>query len=305
MYQDCACAHAVLVPTEPSIEVLAAIRSQCGALQRVFLPDELWAQFESWHKNPDSIALHRSVLLLALERGHLGAVTSPIHRYLLENGSVRPEARQQYLKDLRERWMYYTSPVERHTKSRIFRGRIAELQCAEWLETREWVITGLEALREGPDIEATAPDASSAAFEVKFIGTEDNDFDMIVRSIAGEPAGGSVSAYAPINYLLFRVYEAAKQLGQVTRRRIAVVIIEDLTWWRFELQLQNNWLDWNHPKFLAAETDWEEFLKQQNRYPALLSELASVVAGLDAVWIVSQSSAFQFELKYQVSTPSA
>lgn len=61
------------------------------------------------------------MVLLALERGHLDRITSPVHRYL---------------------------------KSRIFRGRLTELQCAEWLEAQGWVIEGLEALRQGPDIEA-------------------------------------------------------------------------------------------------------------------------------------------------------
>ncbi|MGH2373902.1 MAG: hypothetical protein ACRDIC_10620 [bacterium] len=57
---------------------------------------------------------------------------------------------------------------------------------------------------------------------------------MLLKGIAGEPAGGFVSAYA---------YEAARQLAQVTRRRVAVAIIEDLTWWRFKLQLQGKWID--------------------------------------------------------------
>jgi hypothetical protein len=160
---------------------------------------------------------------------------------------------------------------------RIFRSREAELQCAEWLEAQGWRVTGLEALRPGPDIEATAPDGSDGVFEVKFIGTEDEDFSTIVQSIAGELAGGPVSAYAGINYLLLRIYQAASQFGDNTRRQIAVVIVEDLTWWRFEVPLRESRIDWTNPKFLGADPNWDEFLRKQDRYPAFLSEMASKV----------------------------
>ncbi|HSF30987.1 MAG TPA: hypothetical protein VLK82_11020, partial [Candidatus Tectomicrobia bacterium] len=70
------------------------------------------------------------------ERGHLDRVTSAVHRYLMTAGLPRREVRKQYLRDLRERLMYYTDPVERHQKSRIFFGRLAESQCAEWLESQ-------------------------------------------------------------------------------------------------------------------------------------------------------------------------
>lgn len=246
------------------------------------------------------------MVLLALERGHLDRITSPIHRYLIDGGSLRPNVRHQYLKDLRERWMHCVDPIERHRKSRIFHSRLAELQCAEWLEAQGWVIEGLEALREGPDIEAASAEGAAAAFEVKLIGTEDVDFEMILRNIAGEAAGGPVSAYSGINYLLFRVYEAAKQLAGINSRRIAVVIVEDLTWWRFELQLKNRWIDWSSPKFVGQDSAWEAFLKElQGRYPDLMSEMPSVVRGLDAVWIVRQSEGYRFRLEYEVAIRSA
>jgi len=50
--------------------------------------------------------------------------------------------------------MFYEDPLERHQKSRIFNGLVVELQFAEWLETLGWTIVGLEAFRDGPDIEA-------------------------------------------------------------------------------------------------------------------------------------------------------
>jgi hypothetical protein len=168
------------------------------------------------------------------------------------------------------------------------------------------VIGGLEALRQGPDIEATTVDGVAATFEVKFIGSEDEDFGMILRSIAGAPAAGPVSAYSGINYLLFRLYEAAKQLAGINSRRIAIVIIEDLTWWRFELQLKNGWIDWSSPRFIGQDSDWEAFLKEQGgRYPDLMTEVPSVVRGLDVAWIVRQSDGYRLQLEHEAAIRSA
>ncbi len=70
-----------------------------------------------------------------------------------------------------------------------------------------------------------------------------------------------MSLYSAVNYLLFRTFEAGRQLQAVgERRRIAAIVIEDLTWWRFELQLKNNWLDWHRPVFLCADAEAVERL---------------------------------------------
>lgn len=303
--EPCPCLLPMQDSGETSIDILAATRKVCPALHAVFLPDSVWPDFQNWHIQSDKVAFHSSVLLLALERGHLSRVTSPIHRYLVHSGSVRPEVRQQYLKDLRERWMLYADPIERHRKSRIFRSRVAELQFAEWLETRAGAVTGLEALREGPDIEVTFAEGSVTAFEVKFLGGEDEDFRMILQSVAGLPAGGPVSPYAAINYLLFRAYEAAKQFSITSVNRSVVLIVEDLTWWRFRIQLSNRWIDWANPRFIGQDPTWDEFLKeQQKRYPGLPSDVAATLREVDAVWIVRETYGYQFQLEYKVDRRS-
>jgi len=204
--------------------------------------------------------------------------------------------------DLRERWMQYADPIERHRKSRIFRGRLSELQCAEWLETQGRIIRGLEALGGGPDIETTSSEGTTTAFEVKFIGSEDDDFEMILGSVAGQPAGGPVSPYAAINYLLFRAYEAAKQLAEVNGERIAIVIVEDLTWWRFESQLKHSWIDWKNPHFVGDDSGWGQFMReQQRRYSELPDGVPLALRQIDAVWIVKQSWGFEFNVEYAIA----
>lgn len=285
-----------------SLEVLGTIRETCPTLRHIFLPDAIWRDFKAWHSTPDLVAAHRSMILLALERGHLKRLTSSIHRYLVDGAGVHPNVRDQYLKDLRERWMHYADPLERHHKSRIFMGRITELQVAEWLESRGWTITGLEALGGGPDIEARDPDGNVTAIEVKSIGTEDDDFKMILRSMAGEPAGGVVSPYSAINYLVFRIYEAAKQLSQFDLPRIALVVIGSGYWWRFKMQLEGGWIDWANAAFLDSGPAWQEFIgKQEERYPQLETELGAVVRGIHAVWILKRSSGYEYDLEMKLN----
>jgi len=299
----CSCKTVQAGDDVQSIDVLESIRNGCPALRSVFLPDDTWPDFKAWHAEPDSVAAHRSMLLLALERGHLARLTSPIYRYLVEGGGVRPCVRRQYVNDLRERWMHYPEPLERHQKSRIFTGRVTELQCAEWLEARGWVIAGLEASRMGPDIEARNASGALTAFEVKSIGSEDDDFEMILRSMAEGPSGGAVSAYSGINYLLFRVFEAAKQLAQFDGHRVAVAVIDDLTWWRFERPLENHWIDWENPTFLGHDAAWGMFTKEQEgRYPNLKAELSSVVGGIDAAWILRRSYGYEYHLEHELRT---
>ncbi|MGA2774300.1 MAG: hypothetical protein ABSG26_26230 [Bryobacteraceae bacterium] len=246
----CACMDAVidvddvrdadgLIP----IKDFSEMRDKCPALRQVLLPDSIWQQFRAWHSRPDDVATHCSILLLAFRRGYLNRVTAPIHQYLLSSTGILPDVRKQYVQDLRERWMLDGDPVKRNRLSRTFRGRLVELQFAVWLESRSHKVVGLEATREGPDIETLSPDGVANTFEVKFIGVEDGDFRIFLESIAGSPGGGFVSPYTAMNFLLFRAYEAARQLHAVTGTKTVVVVIDDMTWFRFDMQLRGNWIN--------------------------------------------------------------
>jgi hypothetical protein len=202
--------------------------------------------------------------------------------------------------------MLDSAPNRCNQKSRIFSGKLAELQFAEWLETQSWSVTSLEALGSPTDVVARAPDGSDlAAFEVKLIGVEDGDFAAIVRSIAGQPSSQSVSAYDPVNYLLFRAYEAAKQLQKVEFRRVAAVVIEELTWFRFDLQLEDGWIDWANPQFHTGH-DWEKFLSsQRTRYPDLPEDLGITLHSVDALWILKWKEGYSFSREYVIPLASA
>lgn len=179
----------------------------------------------------------------------------------------------------------------------MFMGRVVELQVAEWLQDQGWVVTGLEALREGPDIEADAPGplAGAAAFEIKFIGAEDADLNQIVKAIAGDPATESVSPYAASNYLLFKAFEASKQFANTSGRRIRVLVIDDLAWWRFEIVVANDWIDWSAPSFLEADESWTGFLRTQlEKHTDLRAGLRRQLGSLHEVWLLRRGSGYAY-----------
>ncbi len=125
----------------------------------------------------------------------------------------------------------------------MFYGHLVELQFAAWLEEQGYTISGLEATDEkSHDIEAVYPAGVSGAFEVKFIGSQDADFEMQLKSVAGKPSWDTVSPYQAINYLAFRAYEAAKQLQENGTHRTAVLVADSLNR-RFEPQLKNAWIN--------------------------------------------------------------
>jgi hypothetical protein len=244
---------------------------------------------------------HKSALLEAYRYGYLNRATSPIHRYLLTAGALRSDAREQYIKDLQERWLLFQEPLERHQKWKAFHGRLAELQFAGWLEEeKSYEITGLEALRKGPDIEAVLQGRRST-FEVKFIGSENADFRMLVKSLEGTPNWDWVSVSAPGNYLVFRVYEAAKQLEHAEGKRTAVLIIDDLAWRRLACPLKHGEIEWSNAGFVPSDGRWNEFVTlQYKKYPGLPDDIAETIRSVHSIWILRQSSELEFCLKHEI-----
>lgn len=201
-------------------------------------------------------------------------------------------------KILKRNGCFHEDPVSRHRKWRTFQGRLAELRCAIWLEQESYKIVGLEATRHrdarGPDIEAVSQRGCRVAFEVKFIGQEDWDFDLVNKSIAGLTSVVPISPYAATNYLLFRAYEAAHQLQMMRTRKIVVLIVDDMTWYRFQRPLEMGWINWQRPTLFEQDSAWPKLRKLGERYPGFPSDLAHVLKAAD-VWILRHSS--QFELR--------
>lgn len=284
------------------LEELTALRQRCLALREIFLPDEIWPHFREWHALPDDVAAHSSIVLLAYRRGYLPRLTAPVHHYLTSSDGILPCVSKQYLTDLREKWMFSADPLERNRLCRTFQGRLVELQFALRLESQSHKIVGLEAIRKGPDIETLSNQQGATAFEVKFLGVEDGDFRVLLNSMSGHPAGRALSPYMSINYMLLRLYEAARQLRKAIGRKTAVIVIDELSWFRFDMQIKDNWVDWRNPGVIGLdENNWRPLLALLRDASDLPSGLGPTIRELDSVQIFTLDSAFEFRLKKEVN----
>lgn len=101
-----------------------------------------------------------------------------------------------------------------------------------------------------------------------------------------------------MNYLLYRVYESAKQLKRSdATTRIALIVIDGLTSYTFGIQLKEGWIDWKNQTFMDV---YDPFIEdQRGKIPNLDAELKSALACLDDVWILERSNGNQLVKVFQ------
>jgi len=299
---SCSCSQARLSDGQPLVEAFDQVRTGCPALNLLLAPDEVWQTVVADASGPLDKAHHCSCLLLAYDRGFLERITSPVHRFLLDGGTLRANLTRQYRRDLQERWLSESDELSRHGKFKMFFGKLVELQIADWLAGKGWPVIGLEALGHDCDIGAQSPEGVPHSIEVKYVGQGIDNFRLVVDALGGGPGTGSLPLYGAINYVLFRTYEAAVGLRRHANPKLAVIVIDAQTWPTLDVPLGNRWLDWDRPAFLQTEEqDWNRFLNEQRvtRYPNIGSELADLVHTLDSVWIVRLDTSYRYSLKYE------
>jgi hypothetical protein len=302
----CCCQTSHPGPETAVLDAFERVRQGCPALRDVLLPDTIWPQVRAQAAAPPAGVGHRSHLFYAFERGHLASVTEPIHRFLLSGRAVREDVSQQYRNDLRERWMLKPTEAERQDRFKSYYGKVVELQVANWLARRGWTVTGLEARGAPADIQAYRCLSRLHSFEVKYLGEMREVFALVVRSlVAGRPIADALPVYAPPNYLLLRVYEAAKRLDRVRRPRIATIVVDERSWHNLVFPLQNRWIDWAAPSFMGNERGWQQFFSSEilPRFPRITEELAEVVRKLDAVWILRLHPEYRFRFEQKIIMP--
>jgi len=91
---------------------------------------------------------------------------------------------------------------------------------------------------------------------VKYLGRDDTDYMAIVESLGSSTVVQTEDLCGAVNYVLFRAYEAAKQLQRVEGHRIVLYVVDDLTWHKIQVQLKNGWVDWSNPRFFDASERW-------------------------------------------------
>ncbi len=273
------------------------IRKKTPALKYLLVPDELWPQFKKFCLEEFDEAYHRSILLLAFRRNYLIKIIEPIHKYLFENGEPKQELSSQYKKDLQERWMIKKSVIERHQKFRQYMGKMIELLIADLLEKQNWKIIDLEALSAKSDIISESPDNGEQAIEVKYIGQRDDVFESVVVSLSGSSGGGSISLYDLADYILLRVYEAAKQLEKQNLKRTVIIVISK-TWWNFvDTQINEGWINWKSPSFYLKTPGIRSYINgQKYRYPQIYSDLLTTIKNLSSIFFVKENDDLNFSI---------
>ena len=282
---------AELGDNHPRVSEFSELRQGCEALKEIFVPDGTWDSFQAAARRRRDGVPHASVLLLAAERGYLGALTGPVHRFILGDFAEGRVLDPDYAQELRELWMLPQRDADRHSEGRRYRGKLTELQVASYLETVGWEICDLAALVSQsadprPDVRAMSPDESCCSVEVKFIGLSNEGF-------AGRSSdrGYWVDVKDRINVFLGRVYHAATQLRSLPGAHVACVALSNDAWeleYKAEL-LDSAYIDWACPEFLEchAESGWHVRHSQLlGKHPSIDADLADVIGTLDAVMVL-------------------
>jgi hypothetical protein len=202
----------------------------------------------------------------------------------MEADSPRSDLTAQYKKDLRERWFIPPDPVNRQKRSKGYLGRLSELLIAQWAENTEGLrIIGLEATGSKHEILTISTDGSEGAIEVTFIGTMDSDFEkLLTRKIFG----GAPDLPTASDFLLTRIYEAAKQLTDYQYRRTAIIVIDEMAWnlsFGAALSPAFGYADLRNPNLQSRNTVWLEYLQnlKEESHPQIESDLASTILSLE------------------------
>ena len=202
-------------------------------------------------------------------------------------------------------WMLENELLARHQKERIFKGKLAEIMIAAWIEDKGWLIDNLEALGGKFDLEATSTKHLSYNIEVKYIGQEDFMFENIVESISsGEAVGGPWNIYGGYNFILLKAFEAAKQLFSSTKYPLAILVVNNMAWDFLEMPIKDKWI-YNRPIrfFDSASEKWEKFLckkKSENRFANIENELDTIIGDLKELWIFKEHNDLEYSVESKI-----
>ena len=99
---------------------------------------------------------------------------------------------------------------------------------------------------------------------------------------------------------MFRALQAAKQLQNArVAGRIVLIVIDEATWFTFQIPLKHKWIDWKNPTFHININD--PFIeKKRRRNENLDAELKPTLGSVDAVWILKRSLGNQYEKIFDI-----
>ncbi|MEZ5861355.1 MAG: hypothetical protein R3D28_20650 [Geminicoccaceae bacterium] len=235
---------------------------------------------------------HKPILFLAFKRNYLSRFTRLAHEWFFDKNDKLHLIVPQYKKDLIEKWMLEGDYKNRFKNGRIYKSRWAELFFAKWLLDHSWKIVELEATGGQSDVIALSKDRIMTTFEVKNIGMSPYDFDVITEMLQS-PIGVSIDAYdddSYADYLIYRIYQGAKQIRNRPGKKVVVVILEDYQF-HYKNILKENRIKWNSPKFFNKTEDMQELLRYEyEKSPNFDESLVETIKSVHEIWI--------FEMNY-------
>ena len=118
------------------------------------------------------------------------------------------------------------------------------------------------------------------------------DFDVITEMLQS-PIGVSIDAYdddSYADYLIYRIYQGAKQIRNRPGKKVVVVILEDYQF-HYKNILKENRIKWNSPKFFNKTEDMQELLRYEyEKSPNFDESLVETIKSVHEIWI--------FEMNY-------
>jgi len=278
------------------------VRLKCSALRDIVIPNAILDKHRHHRTYDRNGAKHCSVPFQAFKRGYLREFTEPIHRFLLDGIPENQEIKKQYRSDLQETWLFQQKPITRFRKARNFFGRWFELRFAQWLKDSGWNIDNIEAFGGPHDIIATSPEGKNAAFEIKYLAQEELSFELTATAIKTGHSFNSMAVYSPLDYLIYRLYEAAQQLQGFGGMRIAVAIIDEYER-SFKIPFDESWIYWDNPSFFRKEADIEPFLRKKlAENPNLEDDLKASFTKIDQIWICKQEKPLGVKKMHVIDT---
>lgn len=300
--QSCSCSvHSVPSELDEQIAAFYDLRNACSAL-KLTIPDEILQEHFKFTTSKSDGAHHCSIPFLAYRHGCLADFTKSLHRFALDGNKLRKEVTTQYKSDLRETWGLGSDEISRFKKGRNYLSRLAELDFARWLESQQWHVSNLEMYGGQFDVEGLQKGGVTTTFEVKFLAQREVLFELNLASFTN-PTAGSLGVYSPIDYLLFRLHEAACKLQKTDARRIAVAIVSDYDL-SYKIPLSEGWIDWLNPRFLKRDSEIQQFLsaeyaKNQN----LDADLITSISSLNEIWVLRYKDTFELHLEHRMIVP--
>ena len=318
-FKNCICQNLPVQSSGNVLKEFSKVRVGCPALKKIFLPDEIWKDFNvniiKMLYNETSTYNYSS--FLAYDDEELSNYTNPVHRYLLdENGIIRKDAvGNNHIKDLQENWMNKSADYEKFEKYRIYQRHLKELQYAYYLENNGWTIDNLSALGGRHDISGSNPKNIKYDIEVKYIGTEEWFNQSMKKELRNEGNYFQPSFHHSRNYLLLIIFQACKQLiepkidtpkngskqiGEDNKKlKMVSILIEHFN--HYEVSIDQNLLNMKELEFIGGGESWLKVLKdtdQKKKPENTKIDLKNVTQSVDEIRIFSiRGNSFHLESK--------